>query len=100
MRVTRADVDAIAALARLRLDPDEADRMAGQLTAILDHMDELRAVAVAGVPPFAIAAADVAPPRSDDMAPDPLSREPGSVAPAWQQGFFTVPRLPAQRTDQ
>jgi aspartyl-tRNA(Asn)/glutamyl-tRNA(Gln) amidotransferase subunit C len=100
MRVTAADVAAIAALARLRLDPGEADRMADQLTAILDHMDELRTVAVAGVPPFAIAAADVAPPRSDDIAADPLHREPGAMAPAWQHGFFTVPRLAAQRTDR
>jgi aspartyl-tRNA(Asn)/glutamyl-tRNA(Gln) amidotransferase subunit C len=95
--VTRQDVEAIAALARLRLEPGEADRLALQLNSILEHMDELRQVPIEGVPPFAIAAADVAPPRSDETGADVLREPLERVAPAWTDGFFTVPRLAAQR---
>lgn len=36
-----------------------------------------------------------APLRSDVTAPDRLERSPAQLAPAWQDGFFTVPRLAA-----
>jgi aspartyl-tRNA(Asn)/glutamyl-tRNA(Gln) amidotransferase subunit C len=95
--VTRDEVEAMARLARLRLDADEADRLAAQLSDILSHMDALRSAALDGVPPFSIAASDVAPPRGDVPGADPLLLPPATLAPVWRDGFFTVPRLAAQR---
>jgi aspartyl-tRNA(Asn)/glutamyl-tRNA(Gln) amidotransferase subunit C len=97
MSVTRAEVEAVAALARLRLDAADAQRMAVQLSGILAHMDVLRSVATEGVPPFSIAAEDVLPPRADQPGTDPLHVPPAELAPAWRDGFYTVPRLDAQR---
>jgi aspartyl-tRNA(Asn)/glutamyl-tRNA(Gln) amidotransferase subunit C len=95
--VTRQDVETIAALARLRLEAGDAERIAAQLSGILDHMDVLREADIQDVPPFAIAAEDVAPPRPDVVGSDPLERSLDLLAPQWQEGFFTVPRLSAQR---
>jgi aspartyl-tRNA(Asn)/glutamyl-tRNA(Gln) amidotransferase subunit C len=96
MSVSADDVRHIAALARLRLDTDEVQRLAVQLNAILAHMDELRAVPLDGVPPFVLAARGPTPLRADDVAADPLLAPPAAAAPAWHAGFFTVPRLAAQ----
>ncbi len=48
--LTRKEVEDIALLARLHLEPDELDRLAGELTAILGHFDAIAAVDTTGVP--------------------------------------------------
>jgi aspartyl-tRNA(Asn)/glutamyl-tRNA(Gln) amidotransferase subunit C len=95
--ITPADVEHIARLARLALDATEVERMAAQLSSILEHMRELSAVDVAGVAPFAIAAEDVSAPRADHPGADPLQLPLRDFAAAWKEGFFTVPQLEAQR---
>lgn len=97
MSISRRDVAQIASLARLALEPAELARMTVQLNSILEHIQELRAVDVTGVEPFALAAENVAPPRADEPGADALSVPPAELAIAWRGGFFTVPRLDAQR---
>ncbi len=99
MPVTSADVLHVAALARLRLRPDEVERLTGQLNDILAHMAELATADVAGVEPEP-ATEWPAPLRSDGAPPDPLERPPEALAPAWQDGFFTVPRLSAMESPE
>jgi aspartyl-tRNA(Asn)/glutamyl-tRNA(Gln) amidotransferase subunit C len=99
MSISRRDVAQIAALARLALEPTELERMTVQLNSILEHMQELRAVDVADAEPFALAAENVAPPRADEHGADALVVPPAELAIAWRGGFFTVPRLDAQRAD-
>jgi aspartyl-tRNA(Asn)/glutamyl-tRNA(Gln) amidotransferase subunit C len=99
MTISRRDVARIAALARLQLEPAELERMTGQLNSILQHMQELRAVAVADVEPFVLAAEHAAPPRADEPGADTLAVPAADLAIAWRGGFFTVPRLEAQRAD-
>ena len=50
--LTRKDVLDIARLARLHLEPDEVDRLTGELTTILEHMDALGAIDTEGVEPM------------------------------------------------
>lgn len=97
MSVSRAQVEQVARLARLHFDPAELDRLTHDLNAILGHMDELRELDVADVAPFTVVAADATPQRADVPGADPLHVEPSSLAPAWRDGFFTVPRLAAHR---
>jgi aspartyl-tRNA(Asn)/glutamyl-tRNA(Gln) amidotransferase subunit C len=93
MAVSKADVRHVAALARLAVDDEEAGRLATELTGILEHMDTLRTADLSGVPPMAGAAgAREAPPAR--AAPDLLVAPPADMATGWQEGFFTVPRLP------
>lgn len=50
-RITAAEVERIARLARLELSPDEKARMRGQLELILEYVGQLQAVDTTGVPP-------------------------------------------------
>jgi len=97
MPVTTGDVLHVAALARLRLRAEEVARLTEQLNDILAHVAELAAADTSAVEPEP-ATEWPAPLRSDDAAPDPLELPPARLAPAWEDGFFTVPRLPAMDT--
>jgi aspartyl-tRNA(Asn)/glutamyl-tRNA(Gln) amidotransferase subunit C len=95
--VSRDQVLAIAALARLRLDADEADTFARQLSDILQHVDSLGQAETADAGDDATAAHVLL--RTDVPSADPLHRAPHLFAPAWADGFFTVPRLAALDDD-
>ncbi len=99
MPVTTADVLHVAALARLRLRPEEVERLTGQLNDILAHMAELATADTAGIEPEP-ATSWPAPLRADDAPPDPLQLPPAELAPDWEDGFFTVPRLAAMDTPE
>ena len=98
MAITPEEVRRVAALARLRLDEAEVAAMAGELGAILEQVRVLgRADGTDAVPG---AAEDRAwPLRANAYGADLLHRTPDMIAPAWQDGFFVVPRLPALDTD-
>ncbi len=97
MPVTSADVLHVAALARLRLSAAEVEKMTAQLNDILAHVAELAEAGTAGIEPEP-ATTWPARLRSDDEPADTLSLPPADLAPAWAQGFFTVPRLAAMDT--
>ena len=101
--LTPDDVRRIAELAALELTDDEVDRLAGELTDILDHFASIRAAEGAEDAEDAEGAEDAedaesAGPqavalRPDEPGPDPLARPPEADAPGFEDGFFTVPRL-------
>jgi aspartyl-tRNA(Asn)/glutamyl-tRNA(Gln) amidotransferase subunit C len=72
--ISRADVEHVAALARLGLTDDEVDRMAGQLNRILEAIGQLQSVDTSAVGPTAqvIALENVM--RPDDPRP-PMERD-------------------------
>lgn len=103
--LTRADVERIAALARLELTPDEVTLFAGQLTAILAYADQVQQVDTSGIDAASattagsstIALADVGDIAARDDVPAPsldrdlvLSQAPAADRPA---GIFKVPRV-------
>ena len=53
MALTRAQVQHIAELARLKLNDDEIDRMTEQLSAILDYAARLQELDTEAIPPTA-----------------------------------------------
>jgi aspartyl-tRNA(Asn)/glutamyl-tRNA(Gln) amidotransferase subunit C len=65
----RAQVLHVARLARLELSDDEVERMAGELSKVLDHIEMIRRLDLSGVPPTAhvIDVAGVV--RSDEPEP-------------------------------
>lgn len=94
MPVSREDVLRVAVLARLRLGPEEVERYTAQLNSILDHIDALGRAE--GAAPAAAEPVDwPAPLREDGGRADALAVPPAALAPAWAEGFFAVPRLPA-----
>lgn len=50
MKLTKEQVQKIAQLARLKLTEEEIDRLANQLTDILDYVDILKELDTTGVP--------------------------------------------------
>jgi aspartyl-tRNA(Asn)/glutamyl-tRNA(Gln) amidotransferase subunit C len=92
MAVTREQVERMAALARLRLSESEVTMFATQLDGILAHAAELEDVELL---PDADGEATATQLREDVPARDELAVPPSALAPAWEDGFFTLPRLPA-----
>src|SRR5512145_406531 len=92
-RISRAEVERVAHLARLRLAPAEAEAMTLQLEAILDYVAQLEAVDTEGVP----ATSHVIPlatPMRDDVPGALLAPEEAVAnAPAPRGTAFTVPRV-------
>ncbi len=89
MGVTRKDVERIAALAELGVDDAAAAELEQQLSRILEYVAQLSEVKDDGAAAGDERAARL---RRDVVAPDPLSRTPEEIAPAFADGLFTVPR--------
>ena len=83
MALSTEEVRRIAALARLRLSPEEEIRLAGELSAILDYVRQLEELDLTGVEPMthALAAAET-PFREDAVLPGLSPEEALGNAPA------------------
>ena len=95
---TRAQVEAIAALAHLELDPSEVEMFARQLGEILAYADQVQQVDTSGVPPTAYGVGPHSADRLDRVAPsleiaEVLANAPDSDRPRGGGGFFKVPRV-------
>jgi aspartyl-tRNA(Asn)/glutamyl-tRNA(Gln) amidotransferase subunit C len=92
-RLTRADVEHVARLARLALSQEEVERFTVQLAAILEHAAQVAALEVADVAPTAhpIPLANVL--RPDEPRPGLARDEVLAMAPDRENGFFRVPRM-------
>jgi len=95
---TRAQVEAIAALAHLELDPSEVEMFARQLGAILAYADQVQQVDTSGVPPTAYGVGPHSADRPDRVVPslaieDVLANAPDSEQSRSGGGFFKVPRV-------
>lgn len=100
MKVSREDVAKIAGLARLRPDDDAVERLAAELSHILDYVQVLEQVELHAEGADYMEEADSSLIRPESVGPDPLAEgAPASLAPAWHSGFFTVPRLAALDED-
>jgi len=95
MALSLDQVRRVAALARLRLSPEEEQQLAGQLSAILDHVAQLQELDVSGVEPMthALAAGEAVPLRPDEVVPGLSHQEALANAPAREGTCFKVPRI-------
>ena len=92
-RISRAEVERVAHLARLRLEAAEADAMTRQLEAILGYVAQLERVDTEGVPATAHVM-ELATPLRDDVPGALLPAEQAVAnAPAPRGTAFTVPRV-------
>lgn len=87
------EVRHVARLARLALDDDEVTRLAVELSAILGHVDAIRRLDTADVPPTAHPFEMENVLRADEPVPS-LDRETVlSQAPVAEDNRFRVPRI-------
>ena len=91
MSLTPDDVRKVAHLARLELDDSALDKMARQLSAILDYVDQLRQVNTDGVEPLAhpLPVHNVF--RDDETGPSLSVDEALANAPDRRGDFYGVP---------
>jgi aspartyl-tRNA(Asn)/glutamyl-tRNA(Gln) amidotransferase subunit C len=92
-RLTRADAEHVAQLARLALTDDEIERFTGQLEVILEHAAEIAALDTRDVPPTAHPLPMVNVLRADTVRPSLPRDEVLGMAPAAEDGRFRVPRI-------
>ena len=92
---TRADVEAIAALAQLELDRNEIDLFARQLGEILEYAVQVQRIDTSGVPPTAAVVVGHEGDRPDEVRPslDPSEALANAPDGAAQAGLFRVPRV-------
>jgi aspartyl-tRNA(Asn)/glutamyl-tRNA(Gln) amidotransferase subunit C len=95
---TRAQVEAIAALAHLELDPAEVEMFARQLGDILAYADQVQQVDTSGVPPTTYGVGQHSVDRPDQVVPslaidDVIANAPDSDRLPTGGGFFKVPRV-------
>ncbi len=92
-RITRAEVEHVAQLARLALTDAEIDALTGELGAILDHAAQVSALDTADVPPTAHPLPLVNVLRPDEVRPCLDRAEVLAAAPATEEDRFRVPRI-------
>ena len=92
-RISPEQVRHVARLARLALDDDEVALYAGQLSAILEHVDAVRRLDTAEVPPTAhpLPVQNVL--REDSELPCLDRATVLAQAPAVESDCFRVPRI-------
>jgi aspartyl-tRNA(Asn)/glutamyl-tRNA(Gln) amidotransferase subunit C len=92
-RIDPNEVREIAQLARLRLDDAEIARLAGELDAVLTHIEELRQLDTEGIEPMTHAVPFACPLREDAVGAMLEPDQALANAPARDGGFFQVPRI-------
>ena len=93
MSIDRAEVARIAELARLHIPEDQVDRLASQLSQVLDFAATIQQLDLKGCEPTVFAPAD-APLRQDQPDGRRLTPEQAlAAAPEGEHGFFLVPPI-------
>ncbi len=93
MALSKQEVDWVAHLARLELSHEMAQKMAGQLSQVLEYIAKLNELDTSKVDPMSHPGALVNVFR-EDVPTGSLDREASlKNAPAKTEGFFRVPRV-------
>ena len=97
MSLTLTDIDRLAHLARLGLQPEQSVRMCSQLNDFFGIVEKMRAVDTTGIVPLAHpvdVTGTMALRLRDDVVSEPNQREANQQnAPAVESGLFLVPKV-------
>lgn len=93
MKVDEATVRHIARLARIRLGDDEAKKLEGELTGILQWVEQLGEVDTQGVEPMTSVVATDMKKRTDEVTDGGRAEDIVANAPAREGTFFVVPKV-------
>jgi aspartyl-tRNA(Asn)/glutamyl-tRNA(Gln) amidotransferase subunit C len=94
-RLTRADVDRIALLARLELSDAEKDLFVQQLSHILEYAEQIQGIDTTGVEPTSQVLSRMPADRPDEPRPSLTNEQALTNAPdpSPHTGLFRVPRV-------
>jgi aspartyl-tRNA(Asn)/glutamyl-tRNA(Gln) amidotransferase subunit C len=93
MKISKQEVNHVAQLARLELDPEAVEKMAEQIGTILDYINSLKQVDTEGVPPTSHAIALSNAFREDRLGEHLTPERSLANAPEAEEGAFIVPKV-------
>lgn len=93
MSVDTATVKRVAHLARIAVNDEEAERMTGELNAILGFVEQLGEVDVSGVEPMTSVIPMEMRKRDDAVTDGDKADDITANAPASDDNFFLVPKV-------
>ena len=93
MSVDKATVAKIASLARIKMNDDELERMAPELSQILDWVEQLGEVDTSAVEPMTAVIPNTLRLREDVVTDGNIRDKVLANAPAAEHGFFGVPKV-------
>lgn len=93
MSVDLQTVKRVARLARIAVSEEDAQRMAGELNAILGFVEQLNEVDVAGVEPMTSVSPMAMRKRQDVVTDGNKAADIVANAPATEENFFLVPKV-------
>lgn len=93
MQVDEATVRRIARLARMRITDDEAKSLVGELSGILDWVEQLDDVDTANVEPMTRVVAQAMTMRDDVVTDGEKADDVTANAPMTEDHFFVVPKV-------
>ena len=93
MALDETTVRKMASLARLRVDDDELDGLAGELSNIIGWVELLSEVKTEDVEPMTSATETSTHMRKDEVTEDSLEDKVLLNAPDPAHGFYTVPKV-------
>ncbi len=93
MKISKAEVEHVALLARLEFSESEIERFTGQMNSILEYMDKLKALDTSTVEPtfHAVSRKNVF--REDLVLPSFSQEISLQNAPDGDRGLFRVPKI-------
>jgi aspartyl-tRNA(Asn)/glutamyl-tRNA(Gln) amidotransferase subunit C len=93
MPLSLDDVKRLAHLARIEIEPHEAERVLGQLTGIFRLIEDMQAVDTAGVAPMSHARDVTLALRPDAVTEGDQRALFQSIAPQVEAGLYLVPKV-------
>jgi len=93
LKISVAEVEKVARLARLAPTQAQSEALARDLNAILDYVAQLSEVDTTDVPATAHVALQVAPFREDRVVPGLTREDALRAAPSAHDGGFAVPKV-------
>ena len=93
MKIGEDEVRHVARLAELAVADDDVPLLARQLAGIVEFVAQLDAATLTADGAPVVLGPGKLPLREDIVNPILLSRTPAQLAPAFQDGFFVVPKL-------
>lgn len=93
MAVDRETTRRVAHLARIRVEEDQLDALAGELSRILAFAEQLAEVDVEGVEPMTSVTPMRLKRRADVVTDGNIRDEVLANAPETREGFFVVPKV-------
>lgn len=93
MSLDKATVRRIAYLARIKVPDEDLDHLVGELSQIIDWVEQLGEVDTTGIEPIASVADLTLPLRSDVVTGGGIPDKVTANAPESEHGFFLVPKV-------